>query len=64
MADSKQNGTARDKTPTAKTARPAAKPGPYGHTDYDQTSQAASSALRPEEDDKNPDMPCKNSLPT
>jgi hypothetical protein len=38
--------------------------GPYGHTNYDQTSQPASSVIRPEENDKNPNMPCKNSLPT
>jgi hypothetical protein len=38
--------------------------GPYGHTNDDQTSESASSAIRPEENDKNPSMPCKNSLPT
>lgn len=38
--------------------------GPYGHTNYDQSSDTASSVLRPEENDKNPNMPCKNSLPT
>ncbi len=38
--------------------------GPYGHTHYDQTSQGASKTIPPEENDKHPHMPCKNSLPT
>ena len=54
-----------DTRPTdTKTAKPETRPGPYGHTDYDQTSQTASSVFPPEENDKNPAMPCKNSLPT
>lgn len=40
------------------------KHGPYGHTHYDQTNQNVSNTLRPEENDKKPHMPCKNSLPT
>jgi hypothetical protein len=38
--------------------------GPYGHTDDNKMNPAATSAIRPEENDKNPNMPCKNSLPT
>lgn len=37
--------------------------GPWGHTEYDQTSQSAAKVLKPEENDKTT-MPCKNSLPT
>lgn len=40
------------------------KHGPYGHTDDNLMNPVATNTVRPEENDKNPKMPCKNSLPT
>lgn len=38
--------------------------GPWGNTGHDQAIESASSVLKPEENDKNPNMPCSKSLPT